>query len=232
MTLRHLAGRVWLHPPDPDPDNIQGSVAVIADDAGSTVVDAGNSPLVARQVQAAMRAAGLPPARRLVYTHHHWDHTWGACAWSDVEVIGHESGRVLMAEDALLPWSHRYLREQVTANPLLGPSYRARALAMTSWDGFAVVPAHHTFTDRLSLPGNVELRHVGGRHAPDSTVVVVADSGVMVIGDCYYPPPYHLRTPADAHDLAQLETLLAEGLDWYVDSHGDPWRREDIPALR
>src|SRR5688572_11179001 len=98
--MRHLSGRVWLCPADPDPANIQASVAVIADEAGSVVVDAGNSPGLARRVQAAMVRAGLPAARRLIYTHHHWDHTWGACAWPDVEIIGHEAGHELMTAEA------------------------------------------------------------------------------------------------------------------------------------
>lgn len=221
--MQHLSGRVWLYPADPDPDTVQACVAVIADEAGSVVVDAGNSPALARRVQAAMARAGLAAARRLIYTHHHWDHTWGACAWAGVEIIGHEVGHELMTAEARRPWSHQYLREQVAANPRLGPSFRARAWAMESWDGFTVVPAHRVFADRLVLPGGIEVRHVGGNHAPDSTVVADLDSSVMLLGDCYYPPPFHLRTPEDGPDLAQLAGLREEGFDWYVPSHGDPF---------
>ncbi|WP_291413472.1 HAD-IA family hydrolase [Actinophytocola sp.] len=121
MTLQHLAGRGWLYPHDPDPDNVQGGVAVIAGREDSTVVDAGHSPALARNVQAAMVGAGLPPAGRLVYTHHHWDHTWGGCAWPDVEIIGDEAGHELLTEEARRPWSHRPLREQVEANPTWPP---------------------------------------------------------------------------------------------------------------
>ncbi|WP_228638885.1 MBL fold metallo-hydrolase [Microtetraspora sp. AC03309] len=225
----HISGRVWLYPADPDPASVQGSVAVIADDAGSVVVDAGHSPDLARRVQAAMIRAGLPPARRLVYTHHHWDHTWGACAWDGVEVVGHETGRALMEAEARRPWSHAYLREQIAENPRLEPSFGARARAMDSWEGFRLVPAHTTFTDRLSLPGGIEVRHVGGHHAPDSIVVAVPDSSVMLLGDCFYPPPYHLRVPGDEPDLAQLGTLVDEGFEWYVDSHDTPWRNPHLP---
>jgi hypothetical protein len=42
--LEHLTGRVWIYPHDPDPDAIRPSVAVIVDDRGSVLVDAGNSP--------------------------------------------------------------------------------------------------------------------------------------------------------------------------------------------
>jgi glyoxylase-like metal-dependent hydrolase (beta-lactamase superfamily II) len=71
-SLRNLAGRVWWYPHDEDHDNIQGGVAVIADESGSVLVDAGNSPDAARRIRAEIAAAGLPAPRRLVYTHHHW----------------------------------------------------------------------------------------------------------------------------------------------------------------
>jgi glyoxylase-like metal-dependent hydrolase (beta-lactamase superfamily II) len=201
-------------------------VAVIADDSGYVVVDAGNSPSAAVGVQAAMQAAGLPPARQLVYTHHHWDHVWGACAWPGVEIIGHRAGARILAAEARRPWSHRYLREQVEANPRLGPSFRARAWAMVSWDGFAVVPPHTEFDDAVTLPGGVEVRHVGGQHAEDSTVVAVPDSGVLLLGDCFYPPPFHLREPSDGYDVDLIRLLLDEDTfgrcEWYVDSHDQP----------
>ncbi|MGX7675599.1 MBL fold metallo-hydrolase [Plantactinospora sp. DSM 117369] len=222
VTIRQLAGRVWLSPGDPDPANVQAAVAVVADDRGSVVVDAGHSPAHARAVQAAMRAAGLPPARWLVYTHHHWDHVWGACAWPDVEIVGQVAGRELLRQEAARPWSHRYLRAQVRENPRLGPSFRARALAMDDWADFTVLPPTRTFTDELTLPAGVRLRHVGGAHAPDSTVVYVPDARVALLGDCFYPPPAHLRDPDDGPDLAMMRDLLDDDYQWYVDSHGEP----------
>jgi len=100
-----------------------------------------------------MESEGLPPARLLVYTHHHWDHTWGACA---------------------------------------------------------------------------ELEHVGGRHTPESTIVRIPRDGVIFLGDCYYPPPYHLRGPEDGLDLDLLKSIVSNDYEWYVESHAPPWRRADI----
>lgn len=233
--LRNLAGRVWWYPHDEDHDNVQGGVAVIADDSGSVLVDAGNSPEVARRIRVEIEAAGLPAPRRLVYTHHHWDHVWGACAWPDVEVIGHRAGARILEAEARRPWGRRYLREEAAANPRLGPSFRARARAMSSWDGFAVVLPHTEFDDALALPGGVEVRHVGGRHAEDSTVVAVPDSGVLLLGDCFYPPPYHLREPGDTHDWELIRSLLDENafgrFDWYVDSHSHPRTEQEVREL-
>ncbi|MFD3404140.1 MBL fold metallo-hydrolase [Kribbella sp. NPDC058693] len=221
--LQHLAGRVWLYPHDPDPDAIRPSVAVIADDRGSVLVDAGNSPEHAQAIRTAIAAAGLPAPRWLVYTHHHWDHTWGASAWDDVTVIAHESAVPILTAEARRPWSHQYLHDEVEANPKLGPSFRARALAVPDWTGFRIVLPDETFDDTLTLPTGVVLRHVGGNHAPDS-VIAVAD-GVALLGDAFYPPPYHLRTPDDTIDYAMVKQLLSEHHDWYVDAHSAPRTR-------
>lgn len=226
MSLYRLAKRVWWYPASTG-GSIQGGVGVITGPEGSTVVDAGNSPRLARRIQDAMVEAKLPPARRVIYTHHHWDHVWGGCAWPDVEIIGHESGREAIASEAAVPWSHEYLTEQAEADPALAPGLRGRAIAMRDddFDGFTVVPPTTTFTDRLDLPDGVEVRHVGGRHARDSSVVTVAGTGVIFLGDCFYPPPRHLRGDNDGPDLAMMRGLLAEGHKWYVDAHSEPRRR-------
>lgn len=234
MTSLHLlAGRAWIYPHDPDSDKVQPCVTVIADDSGSVLVDAGQSPNHAGNVQAAIAAAGLPMPRMLVYTHHHWDHVWGACAWPDVEIVGHRTGARILEAEARRPWSTQYLGDEVAANPRLGPSFRARERAMPSWDGFEIIPPHIEFDDVITLPGGVEVRHVGGGHAEDSTVVAVPDSGVVLLGDSYYPPPYHLRQPDDGYDLSVISRVLEmyPDADWYVESHGDPLPRSAILGL-
>ena len=164
----------------------------------------------------------------LLLTHHHWDHTWGACAWPDVTVIAHSSAVDLLAKEAERPWSHRYLHDQVEADPKLGPSFRARALAVPDWTDFRIVLPDETFDDALTLPDDVVLRHVGGNHAPDS-IIVLAD-GVALLGDAFYPPPYHLRTPDDTVDYAMIKQLLSERHDWYVDAHSPPRRLSEALA--
>ncbi|WP_344179269.1 MBL fold metallo-hydrolase [Kribbella lupini] len=220
--LQHVAGRVWVYPHDPDPDAIGASVGVVADERGSVVIDAGNGPAHAREVQRAVAAAGLPEVRWLVYTHHHWDHTWGASAWGEVEVVAHASAVEILQVEAARPWSHRYLREQVRHNPKLGPSFRARALAVPDFSELRIMLPETTFAETLTLPTGVELRHVGGRHAPDSIVAVDPESDVMLVGDCYYPPPFHLRTDEDTTDFGMARRLLREGHAYYVDSHSEP----------
>ena len=178
-------------------------VAVIADDRGSVVVDAGNSPAHGPGGPAGDRAAGSAGAA-LARLHPPplGPHLGSRPPGTTSRSIAHTAASRLLEAEARRPWSHRYLRDQVAENPKLGPSFRARALAMPDWDGFEVVPPHRTFEDTLTLPTGVELRHVGGNHAPDSLSWSIPESGVMLLGDCFYPPPFHLRTESDDRPIS------------------------------
>ncbi|MBM0207353.1 hypothetical protein JNW90_33510 [Micromonospora sp. STR1s_5] len=79
-----------------------------------------------------------------------------------MEIVGPEAAVSLLRPEATRPWSHRYLQEQVRADPRLRPSFQARARAMASWEDFAILPPTRTFADVDELPVGVPLRHVGG----------------------------------------------------------------------
>ncbi|PSL06791.1 glyoxylase-like metal-dependent hydrolase (beta-lactamase superfamily II) [Haloactinopolyspora alba] len=231
--LQRLTDNVWLWPHDPDPATVRACVGVVAGTSGSIVVDAGQSPAMAREVRAAVDATGLPPARLLVLTHHHWDHTWGVAEWG-VPVLAHERCAELLATDAALPWSHEYLRAEMDREPLLKPSYTARSRAVDDFGELRIVVPDRTFTDRVTITEGgvtVHVEHVGGQHTPDSTVVRVPGDGVLFLGDSYYPPPYHLRSAGDDVDVALLTSLISDDIEWYVESHDVPRRRADLLRL-
>jgi glyoxylase-like metal-dependent hydrolase (beta-lactamase superfamily II) len=98
-----------------------------------------------------------------------------------------------------------------------------------------MLPPHIEFDQRLTRAGGVEAVHIGGRHAEESTVVRVPDSGVLLHGDCFYPPPYHLREPDDGYDEIVIRRVLDRRLfgevDWYVSSHDDPGPRAALQSL-
>ncbi|MFG1810428.1 MBL fold metallo-hydrolase [Streptomyces sp. NPDC049040] len=231
--LVRVTERVWIWPHHPDPDRVQASVGVIVGDDGCVMVDAGQSPAHARRVRDSMADQGLPPPRLLVYTHHHWDHVWGAQEWG-VPVVAHERCRQMMLAEADKPWSDAYLRAEMAREPLLVPSYSARSRAMEGcWESFRLVLPTQTFHGRhtVRLAGAaVELDHVGGRHAPDSIVVRVPSEGVILLGDCYYPPPYHMRQPGDEADLAMVRELVSTDYETYVESHDVPKSRQEVEA--
>lgn len=157
---------MWLWPHDPDPAKVQACVGIVAGDTGSVVIDAGHSPALARRIRAGMNDAGLPAPRLLVFTHHHWDHTWGAAAW-DVPVVAHHLCAELLANEAAKPWSHDYLRAEISRDPALTSSYTARAQAIDDFGDLRFALPGRTFADELTVSAGgatVRLRHVGGGH--------------------------------------------------------------------
>jgi hypothetical protein len=50
----------------------------------------------------------------------------------------------------------------------------------------------------------------------------------MFLGDCYYPPPLHLRTPYSKSDLAMLAALESKDYILYVEGHAQPMTRSKL----
>lgn len=230
MELKQLTEHIWLLPHHPDETAVQSSMGVIATQNESVLVDAGNSPHLARKVKTELVRNNLPPVSRMIYTHHHWDHVYGACEF-DVPVTAHILCQAILEEQSRKPWGLEYLQEEIKHEPTLAASYNARARAIEDWGGFRIVVPQEVFEtekvihlDRLTI----ELEHVGGNHAEDSIVVKIPEEGVMFIGDCYYPPPFHLRTPDSAPSFDMLRKLQNEAYNLYVEGHDKPFTRTEL----
>ncbi len=82
-----------------------------------------------------------------------------------------------------------------------------------------------TFTEELTLYEDnitITLRHVGGHHADDS-IIVQTSTGVLFVGDCYYP-----GKEDPSIDLARLESFLAYDCSVIVDGHSPPSNPDEI----
>ena len=51
---------------------------------------------------------------------------------------------------------------------------------------------------------------------------MAVDSEVVLVGDAFYPPPSHLRSPEDTLDYPMVKQLLSERHAYYVDAHSPP----------
>ncbi len=228
--LTRLADHVWLFARDSDDDVVQPNVGIISAENQSILIDSGNSPRHARRIIHAMLDNDLPPVRTVIYTHHHWDHTFGGDAYN-TRTIAHQKCRDHLVKIASKPWSQSYLQEEVYWNPLLEASRRAMARAIDDWRSFRVHVPDVTFSNQLELHCDgvtLKLWYVGGQHADDSIVVEVKEAGVLFLGDCFYPPPMPNRQPGDTLDAAMLRRFLKDDVRIYVDGHGDPFDANGI----
>ncbi len=228
LKLTQISPHVWILPRHPDKNRVQATVGMVLAADQTILIDAGNSLQLARQIQATLAAMGAPPISHVVYTHHHWDHTFGACVYG-VPAVANRLSHDLLTQMQQENVGETFLRTKVERNPRLVLNWTAE-----DWAEFEIVLPEITYEGRDCLHfGDVslELEHVGGVHAADSTVIKVVQDGVMFLGDCYYPAPRYENPTDQMLDMAMLTNLLDERYDTYIDGHNAPMETRHVRRI-
>jgi glyoxylase-like metal-dependent hydrolase (beta-lactamase superfamily II) len=228
LALKQISDHVWILPHNPQKHKVQGTVGIVSDGRQTILIDSGNSPQLARDIQAALKATAVPPVRALIYTHHHWDHAFAAYV-HDVPTIGHVRTRAYLEAFQKQEIDERYLLHREGHNPRFSHDFLPQ-----DWAALRFIPPQTTFTTEYTLPLDgvtLQLQHVGGRHADDSIVITIVEDGVMFLGDCYYPPPVVEAAGDTVLSYEMLADLLDERVEWYIDAHNAPFRRKHIERI-
>ncbi len=228
LKLTQISPHVWILPRHPDKNRVQATVGMVLTANQTILVDTGNSLHLARQIQATLAAMAAPPISHIIYTHHHWDHTFGACVYG-VPAIAHQLSHQFLSQMRQENVGETFLRTKVERNPRLILDWTAE-----DWATFEIILPEITYEGHKSLQFGevtVELHHVGGVHAADSTVVKVVEDGVMFLGDCYYPAPAY-ENPADQMlDMEMLANLLDDAYQFYIDGHNPVMERHHLRRI-
>ncbi|HWL43354.1 MAG TPA: MBL fold metallo-hydrolase [Ilumatobacter sp.] len=190
---------------------------VVATDAGCIAIDGPMSPRNNRPW--AEFIAGLGPLRYQVYCEHHEDHIASAPFLAPEILISSQGTRTEMASTADMlasfdGWAH---------DPRLEPG---------SLDGFAMRYPTVTYSGRivLELGGKTfELFEAPG-HTSGSTVVHAVDDRVAFVADNTFTPAIQSGDPFAW--LHTIDTLEALDVDWYVQGHAEPIRRDRLAVWR
>lgn len=229
--LEQLTSRVYVFPHD----TIQPNIGLIRLPKQTILIDAGNSPRHARQISAAMSGMGFAPIQTIILTHHHWDHSFAASSFNALHLIGHQEAAKTLEEYAKREWSAAALREEIATNPKREVSINAMIDAIGDWRDFHIPEISLSFGQTLTLyydDLSIEMEHVGGRHSADSIIVRIPEEEVMFVGDCYYPPPKHLRETGDEDlDLTMLQSFYEQAYRFYIDGHGNPYSRDALGKM-
>jgi hypothetical protein len=125
-----------------------------------------------------------------------------------------------LVELAERDWSDDGLERHLAAG-LASPQHVEHVKAeLPSPRAVEVVPADIIFHDRIEvdLGGvTVQVRHVGGDHSADSSVMFVESDSVLFLGDCMYPSPEGALTAESAFRLCDV--ILAFGAEHHVEGH-------------
>lgn len=229
MSLTHITQNIWMYPFRTGPNVVQGTVGVIVGRWETVLVDAGNSPELARLIQKELRKINAPPVSHIVYTHHHWDHVFGAYVFNGITAVAHQLCHAFLTELQQKHIDAEYIRLKIERNPNLELGFIG-----DDWTHFHFVLPHITFQDtyQLELEGiKLELVHVGGKHAADSIAVKAIEAGVMFLGDCYYPPPAYEDNPDDSLSIDMLASLVNEAYHTYIDAHKPPYTKRELDRI-
>jgi glyoxylase-like metal-dependent hydrolase (beta-lactamase superfamily II) len=208
----------WLPPGKPD----RPSLCAVVGTHGTLLLDGGASPAHARTFLEQLAANRIAPPIATVLTHSDWDHVFGA-AEVNAPVIAHRLTADDLVEQAGLDWSDDALDARVVAGerrPQLAENIKEE---LPSPRDVRIAPADITFETALDvfLGGvDVHVQHVGGDHAPDSTVMYVEQDRLLFLGDSLYAStrgPESTFTTKLAFPL--LDTVLGFEAELFIEGH-------------
>jgi glyoxylase-like metal-dependent hydrolase (beta-lactamase superfamily II) len=161
----------------------------VAGERGTIWLDAGSSAAHAWEFSRFLTEQGVEQPSHVVFSHSHWDHVSGA-ADLGAHVVAHERTAAYLEQLAATDWSDEALDRRIAEN---SREHAENVKAeLPSPREVRIAPAEIVFREGLDfdLGGvRIQVRHVGGDHADDSTVMYVGPDGVLFLGDCLYEAP-------------------------------------------
>jgi glyoxylase-like metal-dependent hydrolase (beta-lactamase superfamily II) len=227
--LTRIAEHVYWMPPGP-PD--RPSICAVVGDRRTLMLDAGSSVAHTRAFlgDLLMESGARPSA--VIYTHSDWDHVLGGVEVGGI-VIAHALTAEGLIELAGRDWSDEGLERRVAAGLSSAqhvanvkeelPSPRTVEIAL------ADIIFHDTM--EIELGGvTVQVRHVGGDHSAESSLMYVEPDRVLFLGDCMSPSPDGALTAESAFRLRDV--ILGFQAEQHIEGHHEAVSsRSEIESL-
>ena len=208
---------------DTSPKNSYAANAGIVIGAdGVIVIDTLTSAKEGKRLLKDIRAVTRKPIRYVVTTHGHFDHSFGACVFTDLgaTLVGHELDRDYLAQkgEALLK--------------------KPQAVGLTPQDlaGTRIALPSLTFTERMTIRlggETVELIHLTASHSPGSTLVYLPRQKVLFAGDVLFTDFYPFMGEGDIPGWVKtLDFVQDLDLTAIVPGHGPLSTKKDVAEMR
>ena len=227
--LTKISEHVYWMPPGP-PD--RPSLCAVVGDRRTLMLDAGSSNAHAREFLDALGAESATRPSAVVYTHSHWDHVLGG-AEVDGQIIAQALTAVELIKLAARDWSDEGIERRVATGVSSSRFAAAVKEELPSPRKVDVAQADIVFEAGLDIQlggASVRVRHVGGDHSADSSVMYVEPDHVLFLGDCLCDSPEGALTAGLA--LPLCEAILAFDAELYVEGHHESVSsRADIKSL-
>jgi len=188
----------------------QAAAGVVLVPEGAIVIDTLPFPAETAEIVRFIRDQGLPPARFVINTHFHGDHSYGTYLFQGATVISHR-----LCREALIKFGEQRLAE-------------AKQFTVALQDVVLRLP-DVVFDEEMHL-------HFGGRtlrlchlpgHTSDSLGVMIEGDRILFSGDAVMPVPY-IPWGNREQLRSSLASLLAMKPEMIVQGHGEILLRGEI----
>lgn len=216
--MRKIADHVYWSPPGP-PD--RPSLCVVAGERATIWLDAGSSAAHTREFADFVAGEGVGAPTHVVLTHAHWDHVLGTSELG-VPVVAHELTAGYLEPLAAIEWSDEGLEALVAAGAMRASWLEDVREELPEPRNVRIALADIVFREGLDFDlgdVRVQVRHVGGDHADDSSVMYVEPDGLLFLGDCLYEAPGGGYTREKLDPL--VDAIRSFGAQLYVEGHND-----------
>jgi glyoxylase-like metal-dependent hydrolase (beta-lactamase superfamily II) len=218
--LTQISEHVYWFAPDSTTD--RPTLGAVVGRQATLMVDAGNSPAHVDLFLGELTRLGLAQPSYVVLTHWHWDHIFGVSAF-EVPLFAYEETGQVMAEMVHLDWGDEALDRRVAEGTEIE---FCRDLIKVEWPdrtNLQLKVPDVTFASQLDFNlGGVrcQVKHVGGDHASDASVVYVPEDKIVFLSDCLYEDLHHGPRNYTTQKLFPLiDELMRYNADYYIWGH-------------
>ncbi|MDH3207862.1 MAG: MBL fold metallo-hydrolase [Gemmatimonadota bacterium] len=196
---------------------VGSNAAVIINDDDVLLVDSHISPAAASALLSELAAITEKPVRYVVNTHFHFDHAHGNQIYpAEVEVIGHEFTREMLANGESVGRTYQGFQEAMARQP----GY------VEGQEGLVPTPPTTTLSERLTLHrGGREIRLLffGRGHTGGDVVVHLPQERALITGDLLLPGVPFMGDGFPVDWVDTLEELKALPVEVVIPGHGAPF---------
>ena len=227
--LKQLTNRIHYLPHDPETD--RPILSAICGSHQTLLVDAGNSDAHAMLFLRKLAQCQIKNDHSVVLTHWHWDHTFGTNEMNRL-TIAHEKTKMHLEKLMDYDWSDEALDNRVekgVENQFCADMIKKEFGVERN---ITITLPNVTFKEQFEIDlGGIRcfVKHVGGDHSDDSSLIFVEEEKVLFLGDCLYPSIYTQQPQYKIDNVRHLiENIEMFDAEIYVLSHETPLPKADF----